>query len=131
MMFRLACLLTTLLLAAGCAAPPAAPAPGISDLLARPAERALVAGMRAYDDGQYPLAERELKAALDAGLASAADRANAHKLLAFVYCTSRRTADCETAFRAARAADPGFGLSRAEAGHPQWGPVYRRVSGGR
>jgi Tfp pilus assembly protein PilF len=131
MMFRLACLFTTLLLAAGCAAPPAAPAPGISDLLARPAERALVAGMRAYDDGQYPLAERELKAALDAGLASAADRANAHKLLAFVYCTSRRTADCETAFRAARAADPGFVLSRAEAGHPQWGPVYRRVSGGR
>jgi Tfp pilus assembly protein PilF len=131
MMLRLALLLDALLLCAGCAAPPAAPAPGISDLLARPAERALVAGMRAYDDGQYPLAERELKAALDAGLANGADRANAHKLLAFVYCTSRRTAECEAAFRAARAADAGFVLSRAEAGHPQWGPVYRRVSGGR
>jgi Tfp pilus assembly protein PilF len=131
MMLRLVPLLAALLLCAGCAAPPAALAPGISDLLARPAERALVAGMRAYDDGQYPLAERELKAALDAGLANGADRANAHKLLAFVYCTSRRTADCEAAFRAARAADAGFVLSHAEAGHPQWGPVYRRVSGGR
>lgn len=131
MMFRLAGLVATVLLVAGCAAPPAAPAPGVSDLLARPAERALVAGMRAYDDGQYAAAERELKAALDAGLASATDRASAHKLLAFVYCTSRRTAECEAAFRAARAADAGFMLSRAEAGHPQWGPVYRRVSASR
>jgi Tfp pilus assembly protein PilF len=131
MMFRLACLVVPLLIVAGCAAPPAAPAPGVSDLLARPAERALVAGMRAYDEGQYAAAERELKAALDAGLAHASDRANAHKLLAFVYCTSQRTADCEAAFRAARAADAGFMLSRAEAGHPQWGPVYRRVSAGR
>lgn len=124
-------LVATLLLAAGCATPPASPPAGVSDLLARPAERALVAGMRAYDDGQYASAERELKAALDAGLASAKDRANAHKLLAFVYCTSQRAADCEAAFRAARAADDGFALSRAEAGHPQWGPVYRRVSAGR
>jgi Tfp pilus assembly protein PilF len=130
-MFRLATLFAAVSIAAGCATPPAAPAPGVSDLLARPAERALVAGMRAYDDGQYPAAERELKAALDAGLAHASDRANAHKLLAFVYCTSQRTADCEAAFRAARAADAGFALSRAEAGHPQWGPVYRRVSAGR
>jgi hypothetical protein len=35
--------------------------------------------------------------------------------------------ECEAAFRAARAADPGFVLSRSEAGHPLWGPVYRRV----
>jgi Tfp pilus assembly protein PilF len=132
MMFRFASCIATLLLITGCATPTAAPGPGgVSDLLARPAERALVAGMRAYDDGQYPLAERELKAALDAGLAHASDRANAHKLLAFVYCTSQRLADCEAAFRAARAADSSFALSRAEAGHPQWGPVYRRVSVGR
>jgi len=130
MMFslRLAGLAATVLLVAGCAAPPTAPAPGVSELLARPAERALLGGMRAYDDGQYALAERELRAALDAGLANPSDRASAHKLLAFVYCTSQRTADCEAAFRAARAADARFMLSRAEAGHPQWGPVYRRVS---
>ena len=41
--------------------------------------------------------------------------------------TSERLAECESAFRAARAADPAFALSRSEAGHPLWGPVYRRV----
>ena len=62
------------------------------------------------------------------GLASAKDRAAASKHLAFIYCTSQRLADCEGAFRAARAADPGFALSRSEAGHPLWGPVYSRIA---
>jgi Tfp pilus assembly protein PilF len=101
---------------------------GLTEVIARPAERALYAGWRAYDDGQYADAERELKNALGAGLRSAKDRASAHKLLAFVYCTSRRLAECESAFRAARAADPEFTLGRAEAGHPVWGPVYRKVA---
>lgn len=111
---------------AGCAtAPPQAV--GLTDVVARPAERALLVGWRAYDDAQYALAERELKGAIATGLQSARDRATAHKLLAFVYCTSERPAECEAAFRAAREADPGFTLGRAEAGHPQWGPVYRKV----
>ena len=29
-----------------------------------------------------------------------------------------------TLYRAARVADPNFALSKAEAGHPVWGPVY-------
>ncbi len=122
-----AALLSALFLAllGACATPP--PAPGLADVLDRPAERALMAGQRAYDDGAYPQAEAELKKALEAGLASKRDQATAHKLLAFVYCTSNRTAECEAAFRAARAADPGFALARSEAGHPMWAPVYKRV----
>ena len=88
---------------------------------------ALLAGLRAYDDGQYTDAERELGKALAAGLASPRDRASAHKHLAYVYCASGRVPPCEAAFRAARAADARFVLTRAEAGHPLWGPVYRRV----
>jgi hypothetical protein len=65
--------------------------------------------------------------ALAAGLQSPRDRATAHKLLAFITCTSERLAACEAAFRAARQADPAFVLSRSEAGHPVWGPVYRKV----
>jgi Tfp pilus assembly protein PilF len=107
----------------GCAAPE-----GLSDVMQRPAERALLAGVRAYDDGQYGDAEREFKRALELGLASAKDRALAHKHLAFVYCTSNRVPACDKAFRDARAADPEFVLSKAEAGHPLWGPVYRRVT---
>jgi Tfp pilus assembly protein PilF len=104
---------------------------GLTDVMQRPAERALLSGLRAYEDGQYADAERELKKALDIGLPSAKDRASAHKLLAFVYCTSDRVSACDQAFRAALTADPEFALSKAEAGHPQWGPVYRRVSAGR
>jgi hypothetical protein len=109
---------------AGCAAPRAV---GLSELLDRPAERALLDGQRAYDDGQYAAAEPALQRALQAGLASPRDRARAHKLIAFITCSSQRVAECEAAFRAARAADPAFVLERAEAGHPLWGPVYRRV----
>ena len=122
---RAALTLLLTLLIAGCAVAP--PATGLSEVIARPAERALLAGLRAYDDGQYADAERELGKALAAGLASPRDRASAHKHLAFVYCASGRVPPCEAAFRAARAADARFVLSRAEAGHPLWGPVYRRV----
>lgn len=104
---------------------------GLTDVMQRPAERALLTGLRAYEDGQYAEAERELKKALDTGLVSAKDRASAHKHLAFVYCTSSRAPACDKAFRDALAADPAFALSKAEAGHPQWGPVYRRVTAGR
>jgi Tfp pilus assembly protein PilF len=92
-----------------------------------PAERALFDGIRAYDDGQYPQAEAALRKALAAGLRSGRDQASAHKLLAFITCTSDRVDVCEAEFRAARAADAGFVLSRSEAGHPLWGPVYRKA----
>lgn len=127
MTLRLAAALSaSLALIAGCAQPPTAPQ-GLLEVAERPAEKALLAGLRAYDDAQYPQAEKQLQAALQAGLASPRDRAAAHKHLAFIYCTSSRIADCEAAFRAARATDPGFALTKSEAGHPLWGPVYQRV----
>lgn len=113
-------------LIAGCVVPPNAQ-PGLMDVAERPAEKALLAGMRAYDDGQYPQAEQLLNQALAAGLASPKDRAAAHKYLAFIFCTSERMSACETEFRAAHAVDPTFALTKAEAGHPLWGPVYQRV----
>ncbi len=119
---------TLLALLTACAQPPVAPpAVGLLDVAERPAERALLAGMRAYEDAQYPQAEKQLQAALQGNLVSPRDRAAAHKLLAFIFCTSNRMTDCEVQFRAARAADAGFALSKSEAGHPLWGPVYQRV----
>lgn len=122
------------LAAAGCATqapgpstPTLTPAPSLADLMQRPAERALVDGIRLYDDAQYAQAEAQLRKALAAGLADARDRASAHKLLAFITCTTERMTDCAAQFAAARAADPLFQLSRSEAGHPVWGPVYRRT----
>ncbi len=120
------------MLAAACATAPGTPPPpppsGLSELMERPAERALVEGIRAYDDGLYPQAEAALRRALAEGLASGRDRASAHKLIAFITCTSERLEECEAAFLAARGADPTFALSRSEAGHPTWGPVYRRIA---
>lgn len=127
---RRAALLALTALIAACAAPPApppAPAGGLAELMERPAERLLFEGIRAYDDGQYTQAETALRRALASGLRSGRDQASAHKLLAFITCTSERQAECEEAFRAARAADPAFALSRSEAGHPLWGPVYRKA----
>jgi hypothetical protein len=124
-------LLLAALAVAGCeTAPPSPPlaSGGLSELMERPAERALVEGIRAYDDGQYVASEAALTRALKGGLASPRDRATAHKLIAFITCTSQRMAECETAFRAARAADPAFTLSRSEAGHPLWGPVFRKIA---
>ena len=56
---------------AGCAAPipsPPPPAqPGLTELLEQPAERALYDALRAYDDGQYAVAEAALRRALGGG----------------------------------------------------------------
>jgi hypothetical protein len=112
---------------AACAEMPTTPV-GLTDIAERPAEKALLSGIRAYDDGLYPEAERQLGMALKANLVSAKDRAAAHKYLAFIYCTSNRHAECAAAFRAAKQADPTFALSKSEAGHPLWGPVYKRVN---
>jgi Tfp pilus assembly protein PilF len=110
---------------AGCAQP------GLTEVMQRPAERELFNGLRAYDEGQYAEAERALQQSLKAGLVSTKDRANAHKHLAFIYCTTQRAPACEAAFREARHADPAFALSKTETGHPQWGPVYQKVASAR
>jgi len=115
-------------LLAGCGSPPPAPASGgLMDVAERPGEKALLAGIRAYDDALYPEAEKQFRQALGAGLRSPKDRAAAHKHLAFIACTSNRMGECESEFLAARQADPAFALSKSEAGHPLWGPVYKRL----
>ena len=116
--------LAILVALSACDTAPPQPPQGLTDLTERPAERALMGAMRAYDDADYPAVERQANEAMKLGLRSNRDVATAHKLRAFVYCTSNRLAACEAEFRAARAADPAFVLSHAEAGHPVWGPVY-------
>ncbi len=103
------------------------PPASVIEAIERPAERALLQGLRLYDDAAYVDAEKQFNRALQLGLLSPKDRAATHKHLAFIYCTSSRNAECETAFRAARLADPGFALSKSEAGHPQWAQVYQRT----
>jgi Tfp pilus assembly protein PilF len=117
-------LLLPLLISACAWVRPPAPA-SVSEVMAKPAERQLLTGLRLYDDAQYRDAEIALGEALRLKLASPRDQASAWKTLAFIYCTSNRKPECEQAFRNARSADPDFALSKAESGHPVWGPVYQ------
>lgn len=87
---------------------------------------ALNEGVRQYDDGQHGAAALSLQSALDLGL-SDRQRADAHKHLAFIHCSTGRTASCRDEFRKALAADPDLALAPAEAGHPVWGPIFKAV----
>lgn len=102
------------------AAAPAAPVLG-------KAQQELAAGIASYENGQHKTAAKQLQTALDAGLDSKAEQAQAHKYLAFIHCVSRREKQCRDEFRRALDADPDFALTPAEAGHPTWGPVFRKL----
>ncbi len=90
-------------------------------------EEDLERGVGSYEDGEYKIAAKQLQNALDIGLDAKRDRARAHKYLAFINCVSGREKSCRDGFRKALDADPKFDLDPAEAGHPIWGPVFRRV----
>lgn len=110
----------------GCSSAPVR-AIGADQIAPRQAERDLSAGIRAYEEGQYQVSAKRLQEALDGGLAFTTDEVTAYKYLAFVHCAAGRTRECRNEFRKAFELDPAFELSKAEAGHPAWGPVYRSV----
>ncbi len=97
------------------------------DVLRQRAQESLAAGVKQYDAGDYDNAEKSLQESLTHGLLSKPDQSRARKLLAFVYCTSSREAQCRDEFRKAFEINPDFSLTAAEDGHPIWGPVYRDV----
>jgi Tfp pilus assembly protein PilF len=101
---------------------PASKAPSVADA-------ALADGLKSYQAGQYRQAESQLKTALQAGLKVPADVANADKHLAFIYCMTKRDKMCAASFKAAKAADPDFALSKTEAGHPMWAKTYKKAMG--
>ncbi|HSA89407.1 MAG TPA: TssQ family T6SS-associated lipoprotein [Burkholderiales bacterium] len=87
---------------------------------------ALGTGLKQYEDGAYEESAKNLQEAIDLGVPDK-QRANAHKHLAFIHCSSSRERECRDEFRKALAADPAFDLAPAEAGHPVWGPIFRSL----
>jgi|APFre7841882724_1041349.scaffolds.fasta_scaffold03301_4 Tfp pilus assembly protein PilF len=120
----LAALACAALIAAGCSATYVRQS-GMQNAPVRPPERMLLAGLKQYEDGDLKAAQASLHRALAEGLAFEADRVTAHKYLAFIECASGRERECRDQFAAALALDPRLELSRAEAGHPVWGPAFR------
>jgi len=87
---------------------------------------ALNTGLKQYDDGDYPAASKSFEAALSQELSND-ERTSAFKHLAFIHCSSGRSAACRAEFRKALAADPKLELEPAEAGNPSWGPLFRSL----
>ena len=90
------------------------------------AQSLLAQGLRQYEEGEYADAAASFYAALNKGL-PVRDQVNAHKHLAFIYCSADLEPACRNAFRDALIADPKMDLDAAEAGHPSWGPVFQYV----
>lgn len=84
-------------------------------------------GIKSYEEGAYKSAAKQFQAALDLGLDARGDQARAHKYLAFLTCASGSEKACREEFQKALDADPTFELEPAEAGHPIWAPIFRRV----
>lgn len=135
-------LLAVALLCAACASPtgPKVEAPSVVDSreavpaapsAADKARQELAAGIASYEDGAYKQAARQLQNALTQGLDGGPDQARAHKYLAFMHCVGKRPTPCRDEFRKAFDADPAFDLNTAEAGHPTWGPVFRKLKAAR
>lgn len=106
---------------------PAAVVPSPLPVPADKAQQELLAGVTSYENGNYKLAARQLQSALGMGLDSPAKQVRAHKYLAFMHCVGGRQKQCRDEFRMALEADPDFTLAPAEAGHPTWGPVFRKL----
>ena len=87
---------------------------------------ALAQGLTRYEDGDYGEAANQFQLALEQKL-SLADRVRANQHLAFDYCVTGKKRLCGDEFRKLLAVSPQFKLDAAEAGHPVWGPIFRRV----
>lgn len=87
---------------------------------------ALARGMANYEDGNYSEAASQLKLSLEQKL-SPPEQILARKHLAFAYCVGGKDRLCADEFKKLVDISPSFELDAAEAGHPIWGPVFRRV----
>ena len=91
------------------------------------AERLLVLGIQAYENGDPKRSAERLTGALNSGLTFNKDKVTAYKYLAFIDCSAGREQQCREDFIAAVALDPDMQLSPAESGHPVWGPIFKSV----
>jgi hypothetical protein len=81
----------------------------------------------AYRDGAYDDVLRLVAGSVELAAAPAPLRVEAYKLQAFSYCVRNYPELCKDAFLRILRIDPSFSLAPSEAGHPQWGPVFRKA----
>lgn len=104
--------------------PSAAAAPSV-DTAAN--ERALVAGISAYDRGDFGNAIKMLAPLSTDSSLDPSQQLRALKTLAFSQCSTGAVTACRQTFERAFRADSNFDLAAAERGHPIWGPQFERA----
>ena len=111
------------------AAKPADPAvPPVAEAPQPPKpEQLLAEGKDLYDKGDFRAAIRKLISARDTAEQKSVVQQASLKLLAFCYCVTNQRPLCNTQFTTLLNMDPSFELSRAESGHPLWGPEFRKA----
>ena len=112
------------------APPPAALPPAPDDRASRADDNAAqtsqaiyAEGLRLYRAGQYD----DAIARFAAVQSPPSLRVQALKHTAFGYCVTNRLPLCQRAFQDALALSPAFRLTKAEQGHPVWGPVFTKA----
>ena len=112
------------------APPPAALPPAPDDRASPPDDSAAqtsqaiyAEGLRLYRAGQYD----DAIARFAAVQSPPSLRVQALKHTAFGYCVTNRLPLCQRAFQDALALSPAFRLTKAEQGHPVWGPVFTKA----
>lgn len=90
-------------------------------------ERALAAGIGAYDRGDFSGAIKLLAPLSADGSLDPGQQIRALKTLAFSQCSTGAVTACRQTFERAFKADSGFDLAAAERGHPIWGPQFERA----
>lgn len=117
-------------LAAGCAQVPTQTGGSTFPALSAPeAQSQYQQGLASYRESRFDAALGNLATAVVSGNLKPAEANNARKHIAFIHCAAGRELPCREQFQAILQSDPGFDLTLAEAGHPQWGPVWRSVKG--
>jgi hypothetical protein len=104
----------------------AEPAPPVEPPKISP-EQLLQEGTALYDKGDYRGAIRKLTSARDAVDDASPIKKSSLRLLAFSFCVSNQKVPCKQQFASLLKIDPSFQLSRGEAGHPLWGPVFKEA----
>jgi tetratricopeptide (TPR) repeat protein len=126
--------LAVALLLGACAAPevkpPPAPTPTPAPIdprivLLAKANKSFDLGVKDYDGGSFDDSVKNLQDALDIGVLALEKQLDARKLMAFSHCLQKRVPLCRAEFRKMLEIAPTYQLKPAEAGHPDWGTVFR------
>lgn len=100
------------------------PEPASTTVLDSPAEKEFSEGQNMYESGDYKGAQRRLSSAANTLNDSSPNKQASMKLLAFTFCLTNQKLQCRKQFNTLLALNPKFELTKSEAGHPLWGPVF-------